>query len=45
MAANAFPGEILDGPISKYFCNYVLYVCAKFHVFIIKRTIRSYFVT
>ena len=41
MAANAFPGEIRDGPISNYFCIYVLYVCAKFHTFIIKRTIHS----
>ena len=41
MAANAFPGEILDGPISKYFCIYVFYVCAKFHTCIIKRTIHS----
>ena len=42
MAANAFPGEIGDGPISKYFCIYVFYVCAKFHTCIIKRTIHSH---
>ena len=42
MAANAFPGEIGDGPISKYFCIYVFYVCAQFHTCIIKRTIHSH---
>ena len=42
MAANALPGEIGDGPISKYFCIYVFYVCAKFHTCIIKRTIHSH---
>ena len=42
MAANAFPGEIGDGLISKYFCIYVFYVCAKFHTCIIKRTIDSH---
>ena len=44
MAANAFPGEIGDGPISRYFCIYVFYVCAKFHTCIIKRTIHSHIV-
>ena len=42
MATNALLGEIGDGPISKYFCIYVFYVCAKFHTCIIKRTIHSH---
>ena len=41
-AANAFQGEIWDGPISKYFFHYVLYICAKFHACIVKRTINSH---
>ena len=29
-------------PISKYFCNYVLCICAKCHAYIIKRTINAH---
>ena len=42
MAANALQGEIWDSPISKYCCHYVLYICAKFYVCIVKRTIHSH---
>ena len=43
MAANAFHSEIGEGHISSYFCNFLLYACAKCHACIIKRTIRPYF--
>ena len=42
MAAKAFQGEIWDGPISRYLCNYVLYICAEYLACITKRTIHSH---
>ena len=32
-------GVVCDGPISKYFCNTINYLCAKFGTFITKCTI------
>ena len=39
MAAMAVRGRIHDGPVSKFVCNILVYLCAKFRAFMKKCTI------